>query len=391
MCSRVVNSGTKGSSVKSRNNKHLQRAYRTAGRLLISHLLELGVLYLEITPHHVAPETAVLQRVRATLERVLTLLGGEIAVERGVPTHPFGDRSKHRREAARLLATLNPDHDAVERELTRREDTVRYALLATWPAAKAVAQLLLDNPGAALIDLRAVLSEGLARVGVARAYCVAAMAMARHRLGDEVASLSLQQDDRWTAEGVTVAAKLPSPKQRIAESLLAVRQQWKATEAVHTALAPLLPRMRGVVRDYNSERITDRELLALLVQAERIVDGFAGPIDMSLRTTISEAVIMQAVPVLAGEIAARTASGLEDNNKIERLKLLSLASIVAHRLSEALEHFAAARSQAEAIVAGSWPAIAAVAEALLRNDELSGDEFRTLVADTLPGSDGLVA
>jgi hypothetical protein len=287
--------------LKTKNSTRTQHAYCCVGRLLIKHLLRCGVWRVTVSPNctGVAPRTR--QVTQHAIERAVTLLGGEIAVERGIPTHPIGAKTKHRREVSRLLAMFTRDPNAGAKQLEWFEDQVARAVLANWLAVDSVAHALLGEPDRNAADLDTLLEDWLVRVAVARAYSMAATAISRHRFGDEIESVSLARDNHWTGAGVTVVPTMRSPQQRMVESLLAVRRRWITTKSAHVALTPLLPRMNEIVRLYNYERVADREVISLLVRAERILDNFAGAIDAWVSTAISEAVVAQAVPVLAGD------------------------------------------------------------------------------------------
>jgi hypothetical protein len=373
------------------NQNRVRRAYRTAGRVLIDVMWEIGALYVEVgngvRPAGPAERHELLQHVK----HVLALYAGEVAAERGIPTLSLGTPSHERREAARVLQRLSPDRAAVAHGAARFGAKAEMVVLDNWPAVEAVAQVLLTDPAVNAAEREQILVSMLARIDLAAAYGVAAVAVARHASGEEIVSVSLPTDPLALAMRVRVAPKPQSPQLAIVAEVERHREQWSVTEAARAVLDPLDARLGSMVRQFEYARVGMAEVVRACWARERALDDFAGPLDTTVRASLVHLADACAVAVLAGECAARIASGLGDTNRLERRMMLSMMSAATDSPRAALARIEAARPNAEAIVAISLPAIAAVAEVLLRNDEVSGDEFRDRVTRALSKSDGLAA
>jgi hypothetical protein len=174
--------------------KRRRHAYRMAGRGLMRYLSTIGLMYVEVCESDRRPLPRNEQHLENEALRVLTLLAGERALERGIPTQKLGELTRSRRDAHTILQALNPDPEANDVAFARFDAKAYFTVLRYWTAVEAAAQDLIRNPRIEEERLFITIGRVVWSISTGEALSVAAIAVVHQTLGDTVDAVSLSSD-----------------------------------------------------------------------------------------------------------------------------------------------------------------------------------------------------
>jgi hypothetical protein len=366
-------------------------AYRSAGRLLINRLWDEFAVEFELDDvSRLSPEKST--EVTAIIKKVFTLLAGEAAVERGIPTHPIGLATYARRKARLALSALFPDPDDVTAPLFRFACNARALVLTHWVTTEAVADTLFANPDALPAEIAVVLSESEQFLELAEAYRAASTAAVHQMLGESVQMISLCHTSATSLHTMRVDVQEAKAALDTATIATVGRNPARRRDGFPARVAALHHELEVTIPAYTYRRVDDYAVAELFWKSWRFAGEINSSSNLAARTTALDALTPRLVAVLAGEQAVRLSTGLDGTNVDKRIGALQALTLVMDSPAAVIEHLAVSEAHASGLVAHAWPGIVAVADALPQCGELTGEEFLDIfVAAMPPCPRGLVA